>query len=175
MKYERVSVREPEELNETEEDGFSRESRVSREPWDQKKSSHSTCGLVASLVICLCVSNAITGLFLVRSLRRSSLNAKVEGARTVPFHTITEYSSPDRKVSDAAWGRYTVNGMVAIPLSLSNDKGWPAGMPMPGNQTESIHVVDGFHQLHCLVCLVSYCCSAVADSNAPRCPFVAQL
>lgn len=65
---------------------------------------------------------------------------------------MTEYSSPDPAIVDAAWGKYVINGFVTLPLSWAEDRHWPAARPMPGNPSEGIYVVDGFHQLHCLVC-----------------------
>jgi len=65
---------------------------------------------------------------------------------------MTEYSSPEPDVVDAAWDRSIVNGFVALPLSWLNDRQWPAARPMPGDPLKGIYVVDGFHQMHCLVC-----------------------
>ena len=77
---------------------------------------------------------------------------------------MTEYSSPDPAVVDAAWERYSINGFVTLPLSWGEERQWPAARPMPGNPSEGIYVVDGFHQLHCLV----RCCPPT--SNLPFIP-----
>ena len=64
---------------------------------------------------------------------------------------MTEYSSPDPAIVNAAWEKYVINGFVTLPLSWAEERHWPAARPMPGNPSEGIYVVDGFHQLHCLV------------------------
>jgi len=67
------------------------------------------------------------------------------------LHTETEYSSPDQVISDSAWDKYTINGFVSLPNSWAIDRGWPVGRVMPGDEEKGIYVVDGFHQLHCLM------------------------
>ncbi|KAA8570256.1 hypothetical protein EYC84_002568 [Monilinia fructicola] len=69
------------------------------------------------------------------------------------LHTYTDFSSPDDAVSAAAWDRYVVNGFVALPHAWARDRGWPLGRDMPGDGEKGIYVVDGFHQLHCLMSL----------------------
>lgn len=64
---------------------------------------------------------------------------------------MTDYSSTDSAVVDAAWEGYVVNGFVALPALWTKDRKWPPGRPMPGETSKEIYVVDGFHQLHCLV------------------------
>ena len=68
-----------------------------------------------------------------------------------PMHTYTEFSSFDRTTANKAWDSYTINGFVALPNSWLEDRHQPLGRPMPGDPEKGIYVVDGFHQLHCLV------------------------
>lgn len=72
-----------------------------------------------------------------------------------PFETYTEYSSNDEAAVSEAWNRYNINGVVALPQSWAVDRHWPTGREMPGDTDKGIYVVDGFHQLHCLVWLQS--------------------
>jgi Mycotoxin biosynthesis protein UstYa len=67
------------------------------------------------------------------------------------LRTVTEYSSPDMATADKAWDRYQINGFVALPKAWTEDRQWPAARNMPGDAEKGIYVVDGFHQLHCLV------------------------
>ena len=67
------------------------------------------------------------------------------------FQTITEYSSDDPDVVNEAWNRFVVNGFVALPQSWTVNRQWPPAREMPGDTEKGIYVVDGFHQLHCLV------------------------
>ena len=66
-------------------------------------------------------------------------------------HTYTEYSSLDKVVADKAWNAFVINGFVALPKAWTADRHWPAGREMPGDTDKGIYVVDGFHQLHCVV------------------------
>lgn len=75
----------------------------------------------------------------------------IAGEHWTTFQTMTEYSSPNAAVVDAAWERYTINGFVTLPLSWAEERHWPAARPMLGDPSDRIYVVDGFHQLHCLV------------------------
>ena len=67
------------------------------------------------------------------------------------MHTYTNYSSPDPTTADEAWDKFVINGFVALPNAWAADRRWPPGRVMPGNTDKGIYVVDGFHQLHCLV------------------------
>ena len=78
------------------------------------------------------------------------------------FQTLTEYSSDDLSTANAAWAKFVVNGFVALPQSWVADSQWPAAREMPGDEEKGIYVVDGFHQLHCVVYLHALC-----SSNTP--------
>ena len=67
------------------------------------------------------------------------------------LQTLTEYSSSDLATANAAWDRYKINGFVALPKAWTADRQWPSARDMPGDTDKGIYVVDGFHQLHCLV------------------------
>ncbi|KAB8299043.1 hypothetical protein EYC80_001172 [Monilinia laxa] len=69
------------------------------------------------------------------------------------LHTYTNFSSPDDSISAAAWNQYVINGFIALPHAWARDRGWPLGRDMPGDNSKGIYVVDGFHQLHCLMSL----------------------
>lgn len=70
------------------------------------------------------------------------------------MRTTTSFSSSDQDVADDAWAGYKVNGFVALPHSwvadLTRGKG-PFGRAMPNDSSKGIYVVDGMHQLHCLM------------------------
>lgn len=83
------------------------------------------------------------------------------------LHTYTDFSSPDDSISAAAWDQYVINGFVALPHTWAQDRGWPLGREMPGDVEKGIYVVDGFHQLHCLVCFLQPQPSPDPPSNSP--------
>lgn len=70
------------------------------------------------------------------------------------MYTSTQFSSSDPAVANAAWDSYKINGFVALPHSwvsdLTRGEG-PFGRPMPSDPSKGIYVVDGMHQLHCLM------------------------
>ena len=68
------------------------------------------------------------------------------------FQFYSNFSSDDLALSDASWDRYKVNGFVALPRPWAEDHGLPsAARGMPGDPEKGVYVLDGFHQLHCLV------------------------
>ncbi|KAL3481675.1 hypothetical protein BJX99DRAFT_253203 [Aspergillus californicus] len=75
------------------------------------------------------------------------------GETWIPFHTYTEYSDTNRSVSDPAWATFTTNGFVAIPHGQAADAGLPLAEDFPDDPTRGVYVLDGFHQLHCVIYL----------------------
>ncbi|KAL4953181.1 hypothetical protein BDW69DRAFT_195030 [Aspergillus filifer] len=75
------------------------------------------------------------------------------GETWMPFHTYTEYSEVNRSVSDAVWQGFTTNGFVAIPHTQAADAGLPHAEDFPDDPSKGVYVLEGFHQLHCVIYL----------------------
>lgn len=73
------------------------------------------------------------------------------GEKWSTFQTVTEYSSDNPAIVSEAWARFVINGFVALPNSWAAERQWPAAREMPEDTDKGIYVVDGFHQLHCVV------------------------
>ncbi|SMR57584.1 unnamed protein product [Zymoseptoria tritici ST99CH_3D1] len=70
----------------------------------------------------------------------------------VQFHWSTAYSSPDDSEADDLWNAIdTAHGYIAVEHEWAREKGWMASMPVPGDETKALYVLEGYHQLHCLV------------------------
>ena len=63
----------------------------------------------------------------------------------------TEYSSTDQAAQDKLWDsiRWT-HGMVAKDREWAKSQNWPDSMPLPGNETKSIWLLEAYHEVHCL-------------------------
>ena len=78
----------------------------------------------------------------------------------------TFHSSDDSSIANKAWNKYVINGFVALPHSWATNKLWPKARDMPGDPDKGIYVVDGFHQLHCLVKFywgINYVCTLIGN------------
>ncbi|PYI24318.1 hypothetical protein BO99DRAFT_427966 [Aspergillus violaceofuscus CBS 115571] len=75
------------------------------------------------------------------------------GERWRPFHTYTQYSEVSQSESDAAWRRFTTTGFVAIPHHQAAESGLPLAEDFPDDPSKGVYVLDGFHQLHCVIYL----------------------
>jgi len=72
-------------------------------------------------------------------------------SKPVQFHWYTGYSSPNRSVSDTLWDNInTAYGHVGLDHTLAAQQHWPYSMPIPGNETKGLYLLESYHQLHCL-------------------------
>ncbi|KAI9372943.1 hypothetical protein BJX61DRAFT_533578 [Aspergillus egyptiacus] len=75
------------------------------------------------------------------------------GETWTPFHTYTSYSNTNHSISDAAWAAFTTNGFIAVPHDQAADAGLPLAEDFPDDPSKGVYVLDGFHQLHCVIYL----------------------
>ncbi|SMR55209.1 unnamed protein product [Zymoseptoria tritici ST99CH_1E4] len=69
----------------------------------------------------------------------------------VQFHWSTAYSSPDDSEADDLWNAIdTAHGYIAVEHEWARERGWMASMPVPGDETKALYVLEGYHQFHCL-------------------------
>ncbi|KAL4747570.1 hypothetical protein BDW72DRAFT_209508 [Aspergillus terricola var. indicus] len=76
-----------------------------------------------------------------------------QGETWKAFHTYTEYSDVNQSTSGAVWKQFTTNGFVAILHSQAAEAGLPIAEDFPGDHSKGVYVLDGFHQLHCVIYL----------------------
>lgn len=68
------------------------------------------------------------------------------------FHWDTPYSSPNDTQSGLLWDKIdTAHGGVAMPHLLAAEKQWQPSMSVPGDDSKGLYLLEGYHQLHCLV------------------------
>ncbi|KAL3463242.1 hypothetical protein BJX64DRAFT_257381 [Aspergillus heterothallicus] len=120
--------------------------------------SPSLCLAILALVsLALLVCN-FSLLIKVQRLELAATNRGFTGVHTfgeawTPFHTYTEYSEVNQSVSDAAWQGFTTNGFVAIPHVQAAEAGLPLAEDFPDDASKGVYVLEGFHQLHCVIYL----------------------
>ena len=65
---------------------------------------------------------------------------------------MTEYSSEDDNVSYPLWHDINIDaGVVALPDDFVKAKGLVPAQRFPWDESKGIYVINGFHNLHCLV------------------------
>lgn len=112
--------------------------------------------LASLLITILFLSNVVTWVQLSK-LRQDKAakphfgDAPLMDDHWTTFSTYTDYSSDDPNIANKVWNEYVINGFVALPHSWATNKQWPKARDMPGDTDKGIYVVDGFHQLHCLM------------------------
>ncbi|KAL4981903.1 hypothetical protein BDW68DRAFT_195936 [Aspergillus falconensis] len=87
------------------------------------------------------------------------------GERWTPFYTWTEYSETNQSISDAIWQGFTTNGFVAIPHVDAAEAGLPLAEDFPDDRSKGVYVLDGFHQLHCVIYLRETIKALIAGEN----------
>ena len=70
------------------------------------------------------------------------------------FWTQTEFSSPDHEINNKAWSSFTTTGFVALPHTWAAEQNLPEAGLWPDDPSKGVYVVDGFHQIHCVVSLL---------------------
>jgi hypothetical protein len=61
-------------------------------------------------------------------------------------------TSDNETERDHAWDSISYdNGIVAVPKEWAGEKGLPIGSTFPWDTSKAIYLVNGYHNLHCLV------------------------
>lgn len=68
----------------------------------------------------------------------------------------SDFASPDHAVADSNWASIeATHGFVGLGKDWATAQQLPASIESPLDPTQSVYVVDAYHQLHCLVRLGS--------------------
>ena len=82
-----------------------------------------------------------------------SIYASLERDVPTPYRDDTIFSSHNRTIADAAWDSWVVDpGIVALPHGWVKAKMLPQAQHWPWDGDKGIYLLNGFHNLHCLVC-----------------------
>ena len=85
-----------------------------------------------------------------------SLYAGLERDVPTPYRDDTIFASHNRTIADAAWDSWVVDpGIVALPHDWVKDKMLPQAQHWPWDKNKGIYLLNGFHNIHCLVCVLS--------------------
>ena len=71
-----------------------------------------------------------------------------------PFKIDTEYTSSNRSIEDQAWASARLipdQGLVALTDDFARSKGQPSAQRFPWDKSKGIYILNGFHDMHCLV------------------------
>ena len=81
-----------------------------------------------------------------------SLYAGLSRDVPLPYRDDTIFSPGNRTLSDAAWEAWVVNpGIVALPHEWVKAKMLPRAQRWPWDGDKGIYLLNGYHNLHCLV------------------------
>lgn len=68
------------------------------------------------------------------------------------FHWYTEYSNENDTKADVLWNAIdTAYGFIAVEHEWAEEHGWMRSMPLPDELEKGVYLLEGYHQLHCLV------------------------
>lgn len=85
--------------------------------------------------------------------RERSLYAGLERDVPTPYRDDTIFGSHNRSLADAAWSSWVVDpGIVALPHDWVRGRMLPQAQNWPWDKDKGIYLLNGFHNLHCLVC-----------------------
>lgn len=72
--------------------------------------------------------------------------------RPVAFHWYTPYGSENDTEAGPLWEAInTAHGGIAIDHDFAAKNQWQKSMPVPGDETKGLYLLESYHQLHCLV------------------------
>lgn len=72
--------------------------------------------------------------------------------KEVQFHWRTLYSSANETEAAEAWEAINpAHGHIAVDHQWAAEHGWMPSMPVPGQETKGLYLLESYHQLHCLV------------------------
>lgn len=84
----------------------------------------------------------------------------------VPFSVDTIYSSSNRTIEDEAWNSPSLlpdTGLVALSDEWIRSKELPKAQRFPWDKSKGIYLLNGFHNMHCLVRPVALASSVIVD------------
>ena len=88
-----------------------------------------------------------------------SLYAGLERDVPMPYRHDTIFAHHNRSIADAAWDSWVVDpGIVALPHEWVKAKMLPQSQHWPWDKDKGIYLLNGFHNLHCLVSLFCFSC-----------------
>ena len=81
-----------------------------------------------------------------------SLYAGLERDVPTPYRDDTIFVNHNRSIADAAWDSWVVDpGIVALPHEWVKRKMLPQAQHWPWDKNKGIYLLNGFHNIHCLV------------------------
>ena len=81
-----------------------------------------------------------------------SLYAGLERDVPTPYRDDTIFVNHNRSIADAAWNSWVVDpGIVALPHEWVKRKMLPQAQHWPWDKNKGIYLLNGFHNIHCLV------------------------
>lgn len=84
--------------------------------------------------------------------RDRSFYAGLERDVPIPYHDDLIFNSPNRSLADAAWLSWVIDpGIVALPNDWVNGKMLPQAQHWPWDEDKGLYLLQGFHNMHCLV------------------------
>lgn len=86
-----------------------------------------------------------------------SLSAKVDPLTITwnQFWWNTAYSPKNHSDSDDLWEAILPShGFVAMDRQWAERRQWPESMYLPSDHSKGVYLLEGYHQLHCLVSFV---------------------
>lgn len=105
-----------------------------------------------------------------------SLYAGLERDVPTPYRDKTIFVSHNRSIADAAWDAWVVDpGIVALPHEWVKAKMLPQAQHWPWDKDKGIYLLNGFHNIHCLVRRLLLHCSLLSPMLIPYSNFYASL
>ena len=69
-----------------------------------------------------------------------------------PYRDDLIFNSPNRSLADAAWESWVVDpGIVALPHNWVKGRMLPQAQHWPWDEDKGLYLLQGFHNMHCLV------------------------
>ena len=69
-----------------------------------------------------------------------------------PFGSEEHLGRDGDSLADTYWDNLNVDaGIVSLPLDWAMEMGLPRAQPFPWDNTRSIYLLNGYHNVHCLV------------------------
>lgn len=84
-----------------------------------------------------------------------SLYARLERDVPIPYRDDMIFSHHNRTIADEAWNSWVVDpGIVALPHDWVKHKMLPQAQHWPWDGDKGVYLLNGYHNLHCLVCQI---------------------
>lgn len=93
--------------------------------------------------------------------------AKVDNLPTkwTQFDWWTEYSAKNETEVDALWDSILPShGLIAVDGQWASERQWPDSLPLPGDESKKIYLLEAYHLLHCVVRSLSLEFSTILNS-----------